>query len=339
MKGNQYLTRVLHAFYEESPHIFILLNKDLSLAEINKAGLQLLQLQKDSSLGKNVSEILPQLIENEKSELLYHVFQRNEVVALKKITSSHSETISWTAFPAGDGIGITGIDISHEGETLEELIHFTYRISQDLRSPVATLLGFTTMAQREIKNEAALNYFGKMDSELHKLASILQKLIELTQVQHDDLNIQLISFERIIESALKHLSGLEGFSEIAFEKDIRYDQKFYCDKNLLNTIFTQLFDNSIKYRQKSADKAFVRTTISDDLSGVKITVQDNGHGIKDYIQKDIFTMFSRSPENPNGSGLGLYTVKTCVKKLGGNIQVESEPMKGTVFTIYLPGAK
>lgn len=333
------MTGLLHDFFYESPHIFILLDKNLNLAEINKAGLRYFQLQEDS-IGKKISDIFPGILENGQAELLSSLTEHVSPVPID-IKLSEWKNLYCQVFAAGEGIGITCSDTSEHKESIDELTHFAYRISRDLRSPAVNILGLTTMAQREIKNEDALAYFGRIDFEMHRLASMLQTLIELTQVLHGDLNIQLISFERIIDNALKNISGVEGFSEIAFKKEISYNQKFYCDKNLLNTIFTQLFDNAIKFKQKESSDSFVRISIHDDSNGVKITVEDNGTGIKDHIKKDIFSMFFHTTEhsNSNGSGLGLYTVKRCVKKLNGDIQVESRSMKGTVFTIYLPSAK
>jgi signal transduction histidine kinase len=74
--------------------------------------------------------------------------------------------------------------------------------------------------------------------------------------------------------------------------------------------------------------------MSDTETG--IIVKDNGIGISKENQEKIFDMFYRVSENSVGSGLGLYIVKEIVEKLDGKIEVESEPGKGTAFSIHIP---
>jgi len=69
---------------------------------------------------------------------------------------------------------------------------------------------------------------------------------------------------------------------------------------------------------------------------VKIVVKDNGLGIRQDKIPKIFGMFERATMSGDGTGLGLYIVKTSLGKLSGRIEVESEEGKGSVFTVYLP---
>ena len=67
-----------------------------------------------------------------------------------------------------------------------------------------------------------------------------------------------------------------------------------------------------------------------------IQVEDNGIGIPYNIQSKVFDMFYRGNEKSDGSGIGLYIVKQAVQKLNGLILLESEPEKGSKFTLKLP---
>jgi signal transduction histidine kinase len=80
--------------------------------------------------------------------------------------------------------------------------------------------------------------------------------------------------------------------------------------------------------------AYLQIDMSDTETG--IIVKDNGIGISKENQEKIFDMFYRVSENSVGSGLGLYIVKEIVEKLDGKIEVESEPGKGTAFSIHIP---
>jgi signal transduction histidine kinase len=63
---------------------------------------------------------------------------------------------------------------------------------------------------------------------------------------------------------------------------------------------------------------------------------DNGEGIRPEHQNNVFNMFYRASENSRGSGLGLYIARESAVKIGGNIRVESEHKKGSVFTVEFP---
>ena len=69
---------------------------------------------------------------------------------------------------------------------------------------------------------------------------------------------------------------------------------------------------------------------------MKISVKDNGSGIPKKFHKPIFNMFFRASEKSTGSGLGLYIVKSAVKKLGGTIEVFSKVREGCEFIVNLP---
>ena len=104
-------------------------------------------------------------------------------------------------------------------------------------------------------------------------------------------------------------------------------------------IFQNLIHNAIKYRDDSKKDPYIHITVAGEGTGVKITIEDNGIGISESAQKDVFKIFFRGTNVASGSGLGLYTVKHGVKKLGGRIELESEIHKGTKFTIYLPNER
>ena len=108
---------------------------------------------------------------------------------------------------------------------------------------------------------------------------------------------------------------------------------FFCDKELLTSIFQNLLDNAIKYRTESS---YVKISVKDEDKGVEIKVEDNGIGIPKSIHEKVFDMFFRANLSSKGSGLGLYLVKTSVEKLGGKMQLLSQENKGTCIIVLLP---
>ena len=109
------------------------------------------------------------------------------------------------------------------------------------------------------------------------------------------------------------------------------------DETHFTNIINNLLDNANKY---SPDKPQIKITVTDANKGIKIAVEDKGEGISHEARKFIFDQFYRVPtgnvHNIKGFGLGLSYVKAIVTAHAGNIEVKSEPGKGSIFTVFLP---
>jgi signal transduction histidine kinase len=111
---------------------------------------------------------------------------------------------------------------------------------------------------------------------------------------------------------------------------------FYSDASFLRTIFQNTIENAIKYAKPPGYDCFVNIEVKDTPKGIIFKVEDNGIGIPKVLQPKIFDMFFRGTQFAKGSGLGLFIVNSAVKRLGGQIIVESEENIGTTFWVKLP---
>jgi signal transduction histidine kinase len=215
-----------------------------------------------------------------------------------------------------------------------ELDAFFYNVSHDLKGPISTLLGLSFLAKTEISDSKALHFIDIQQQQVQRINHMITGLINLTRLNQSGIEKEKINFEKIIDDCIVSFNGLANFETLTFEKDIATEVDFACDWTLLNTVLQNLIENAIKYAGDQSP--YVKIRVHDEAGWIHIEVEDNGQGISQEHQPKIFDMFYRATQNAQGTGLGLYILKKSVDRLGGSIEVNSEPGVGSVFTIRLP---
>jgi signal transduction histidine kinase len=214
-----------------------------------------------------------------------------------------------------------------------ELDAFFYRISHDLKGPISSLLGLSSLARIDIQDVRAQNYIERQHRQVERLNNIITGLIQLTKLNDSDLLTQKIDFEKMIDDCILSFNGFPNFRNITFRKDIQ-PVEFFSEWTLLNAIFQNLIENAIKYSRETAP--FVSIRVREENGCIAISVEDNGQGIPHEHQPRIFEMFYRASQHAQGTGLGLYILKRSVDRLKGDIEVQSTPGAGTTFLVRLP---
>jgi len=327
-------------FFNEAQETFAVFDKNLNFLEVNEALLRSLHLKKEQVIGKSVREISPGIENTERFKTYHKVIETGKPATIDEVTmhpSLGSFIVRISLFKAGDGLGMTALNITDLREALDELETFVYKSSHDLRSPISTVLGLLNLAESECNDPVKMaNYIAMIKQQTVKLDLVIKNVVETASIRKKDKIIQLIDFKTKIDSVKSALSDMQGFKKIRFIEEINVKQKFYCDRHLLRTVFQNLIDNAIKYRNDSRIDSYIKIKIEDENGGIKIMVSDNGMGIPEKLQKDVFKMFFRATDKASGAGLGLYTVKHAIKRLGGHISLQSEEKTGTTFSVYLP---
>lgn len=219
-----------------------------------------------------------------------------------------------------------------------ELDTFVYRVSHDLRGPIASMMGLYNVVQHEINDDTSLAFFEMYNNQILRLNETILALIDLTRIKEVTTESSEISFEEIVDGIVHSFSHLPGFETTQFEKTYKIYSPYLGDKSLLTTIIQNLIENAIKYGRPEV-QSVVKISIEmiDEKEGLIVKVEDNGRGIKREIQAEVFNMFFRGDDtNTMGSGLGLYILKNAVEKLDGKIQLKSERNLGSTFTISIP---
>jgi signal transduction histidine kinase len=151
------------------------------------------------------------------------------------------------------------------------------------------------------------------------------------------MNREPVNMMQVIEDALDQASVLAGAKSVTLNLGTMEHVQVMGDFMHLGRLVFNLVDNAIKYAP-----AHGMVTVSLEQSGADaaLSVKDTGVGIAADEQQKVFQRFYRSAEarsgQQGGSGLGLSIVKSIAEAHGGRITLESEPGKGTTFTVFLP---
>jgi len=165
-----------------------------------------------------------------------------------------------------------------------------------------------------------------------KISTIIKTLSDITPRGDLDKK-ETLNLEELIYS---NISSMESrFPEITFEYNV--PEKLYLFANPLD--IQQVFFNVIKNAAEAVENSAgaVRIDVKVDNDGIKGTVIDNGPGIDDKIQQDIYEPFFSTRKEGKYLGLGLYIVKSIVSKYNGGVFVNSRIGQGTTFTFTIPG--
>lgn len=217
-----------------------------------------------------------------------------------------------------------------------EMDSFFYRVSHDLKGPIASLLGLSDLAKRDVSDEKSLVYIKMFENQVKRLNMIVMELINITELNYREIKRTDINFYEIVDNCITSYTYLPNFERIAFKIEVESNLKFSSEWYIINTILQNLIENSVKYLDKEKEQSFVEVKVSSTKTDVIIVVKDNGQGIGKEHQVKIFDMFYRANNNADGTGLGLFILKRAVERLKGEIKLVSEVNVGTTFTIYLP---
>jgi signal transduction histidine kinase len=215
-----------------------------------------------------------------------------------------------------------------------ELDKFVYSVSHNLRGPLASVMGLLNIAESKSGNIEEIH--SMIRQSVMRLDETLKEIIDYSNNARSEVDAQEIDWKAISATSLEKLQYLPNAADItATIDDSEANFPFYSDQPRLNLIFNSLYSNSILYcALDKKPRMHTKISVADDMVTIKII--DNGIGITENCLPHVFNMFYRANERSSGAGLGLYITKETVKKLGGNIHIESTESEGTTVTVTLP---
>jgi signal transduction histidine kinase len=218
-----------------------------------------------------------------------------------------------------------------------ELDNFVYKVSHDLRAPIASVLGLVNLAKKENKVDVLREYFNMIEKSAEQQDVFIKDILDLSRNSRLVVNKDKIQWEELLNDTFDNLKYSVKDKRIERIINIHGKSSFYSDQRRIKVIFNNLISNSIRYANGKDPKVEIDISVNKTEAAIKIA--DNGIGIEKPHQKKVFEMFYRAAESNVGSGLGLYIVKESIDRLNGHIELLSEKGEGTVFNISIPNLK
>lgn len=218
----------------------------------------------------------------------------------------------------------------------DELDRFVYSVSHDLRAPLVSIQGVIYLANQEVQDEKALEYFKMTKEMVDKLDEFIHNIIDYYKSTHSGNMLEVIDFDKMLKdiaSEYRYHPAMEN-AELNFQ--VEGSEEFQSNEVKVRIILNNLISNALKYRKEHDGLHTVDVFVKTSKDGVRIEVKDTGVGITPENQEKVFQMFYRDSQSNSGSGLGLYLVKEAVKRLEGTISVESVKNEGTTMIVELP---
>jgi PAS domain S-box-containing protein len=222
-------------------------------------------------------------------------------------------------------------------ESNKELETFIYRLSHDLRGPVASAKGLLKVVGAETGEEQTRRYMVMLEALAERQDYMLQNLLKVMKTRGKQLQLTAVEPLPLIKQVLSNLEHTEGFSRITINIACALDGPMRTDKELLYSILLNLVENSIKYRDREIANPEISFSIGvTENNRVVIRIADNGIGIPEHEKDHVFDMFHRATGEASGSGLGLYLVKNAMETLNAVITIEAGKEKGSAFVLDFP---
>lgn len=215
-----------------------------------------------------------------------------------------------------------------------ELRHFSYITSHNLRAPIANIKGLLQLIlEHEMDKEELNQYLLALESSTNHLNETIEDLIKVIVLKDKPIiENEKINIDEILSKVLNQFSQL--IKEIKPVISITIHEKYFnLNKSYFESILLNLVSNALKYRDLDRELHIKILTYQQDNNTI-LEFEDNGIGIDLERNKEkIFGLYQKFHDRSDSKGMGLYIVKTQVEAMNGTITVESQENKGTKFTL------
>lgn len=223
---------------------------------------------------------------------------------------------------------------------------FLANTSHEFRTPLNALIGLTRLLMDSPINAEQRQWLTLMDSSAHALLNMLNDVLDFSRIEAGKMGIERVRFDlpRLLEETGALYEGQAREKAIQWTQSLAPDlpSAVTGDPGRLRQVLGNLLSNALKFTPAGGHVRLSASTGTDQGGGrvLRLRVQDDGVGIARAHQAKIFEAFTQADSSTarrfGGSGLGLAICARLVRLMGGHIDLDSEPGRGSVFTVTLP---
>jgi signal transduction histidine kinase len=222
---------------------------------------------------------------------------------------------------------------------------FLNAVTHELKTPIASIrLYLETLKKHEVAPEKRQEFYDTMLKDSERLLNTVEQVLQASRAREKDrlLNITEINLSTVLREAVERINSRYNLDNSAINFTASENEmQVLGDANELQAVFTNLLDNAVKYSGSDIRVLLAIKNLNEKF--VIVRIKDFGIGIPQTDLKRIFSRFYRVPnpltQKKKGTGLGLFIVRSIVKKHGGRIHAESKGEgEGSTFIVQLPKA-
>ena len=236
------------------------------------------------------------------------------------------------------GAVLLAFDVTEQAFAERNRREFTANVSHELKTPLQSIMGSAELIENGlVKQEDMPRFVGHIRTEAARLVTLIEDIIRLSQLDEGgEFPFEPVDLKKLAEEASTSLASAAAEKQVTIRVH-GDDRQITTVRRLASEIIYNLCDNAVKYNREGGS---VDVTIDGTAHGAVVTVQDTGIGIPPEHQSRVFERFYRVDKSHSrqsgGTGLGLSIVKHAVQYLGGRIELESQPGKGTTMRVHFP---
>lgn len=217
---------------------------------------------------------------------------------------------------------------------------FFSNVSHEIKTPIAIIQNNAELLCREELTEQQRTYANTIFSATKRLSDLISNILKLNKLEKQTITPVMETYdlcEQLAECAINYEPEWEK-QGISFEADMEDYAEISADAALMELVWNNLFSNAVKFTEPGGT---ITLTEQSDEETIRVSVQDTGCGMTEETKKHIFEKFYQGDTSHSmaGNGLGLALALRVLQLNGFRIEVESEPGKGSLFTVIIPKAK
>ena len=224
---------------------------------------------------------------------------------------------------------------------------FLNSMSHDIRTPMNAIIGFTALAQTHIDDqEQVQDYLAKISTSSTHLLSLINDILDMSRIESGTVKLEekpvhIPDLLHDLRTMIQGLINSKSQNLYIDTQDVMHED-VVTDKLRLNQVLINIVGNAIKFTQPGGDviiRLAEKPCRAKNYAKYVFTVKDNGVGMSKEFMEHIFDTFTReystTTSGIQGTGLGMAITKNIVDMMGGEITVDSEEGKGSLFTVTL----